>query len=240
MVDTANEVEHEQIACMGHQFICQLCEERNDMPGALVEMRALLTRRHGIHLESLASRAQAVTWQVEMRANEDKLRDLRKARDALHLLAMSDPLTGLANRRMLESALEGLVNGDHASVQPLCVAFVDVDHFKLVNDKYSHETGDSVLRELAKVLRKHVRETDVAGRWAGDEFVVLLPRTSHVQASRLAERVAEAFGALEFPGAASGLQVTASIGVVEMVPGDTSTTLMNRADGSMYAAKRAR
>ncbi len=161
-------------------------------------------------------------------------------------LSLSDSLTGLANRRAFDQALQR----EHARRQrtgtPLSVLLIDVDHFKSVNDRYGHATGDDYLRTVAQVLRKKAaRSTDLAARQGGEEFACLLPDTAAADAQALAERIREAMGRLALPNRPPGAlaadgQLTVSIGVSTLESGRaTAEELLEQADVQLYAAKRA-
>jgi diguanylate cyclase (GGDEF)-like protein len=115
------------------------------------------------------------------------------------------------------------------------VLLLDVDRFKAVNDNYGHNTGDDVLRLLAKVLQQRGRARDLVGRWGGEEFVIVCEDTPLAGAVSLADHLRQRIAAQEFPGVG---QCTASFGVAESTPGDTLVTLIDRADQALYAAKR--
>jgi diguanylate cyclase (GGDEF)-like protein len=118
------------------------------------------------------------------------------------------------------------------------VVLADLDEFKEVNDAHGHAVGDEVLRVVAEVLRETLRESDVAGRWGGEEFLLLLPGADEEGAAQLAERVRVALAARSIPSV-PGLRVTASFGVAEYA-GETNTEqLLEAADGALYRAKRA-
>lgn len=149
-----------------------------------------------------------------------------------------DPLTGVNTRRVLE---ERLVD-EHGRAQryghSFCVAMVDTDHFKDVNDTAGHVTGDQVLRELTGILVRELRATDVLARYGGDEFVVLMPETKLGDAVAVAERMRHKVQARL---KADGGPLTISCGLAEWsgAPGESGTDVLRRADGALYAAKRA-
>jgi diguanylate cyclase (GGDEF)-like protein len=152
--------------------------------------------------------------------------------------ALVDGLTGLANRRAAADALHAEAARAERLETPLSVVLADLDGFKDVNDAHGHAVGDTVLRVFADVLRETLRESDVAGRWGGEEFLLLLPGADEEGAAQLAERVRVALAARDIPGVA-GLRVTASFGVAEYA-GETNTEqLVAAADGALYTAKRA-
>jgi diguanylate cyclase (GGDEF)-like protein len=152
--------------------------------------------------------------------------------------ALVDGLTGLANRRAASDAVHAEVARAQRLETPLAVVLADLDEFKEVNDAHGHAVGDAVLRVFAEVLRETLRESDVAGRWGGEEFLLLLPGADEDGAAQLAERVRVALVARSIPGV-PGLRVTASFGVAEYT-GETNTDqLVAAADGALYRAKDA-
>jgi diguanylate cyclase (GGDEF)-like protein len=152
--------------------------------------------------------------------------------------ALVDGLTGLANRRAATDALHAEAARAERLETPLSLVLADLDEFKEVNDAYGHAVGDAVLRAFADVLRETVRESDVAGRWGGEEFLLLLPGADLEGAVQLAERVRVALAARDIPGA-PGLRVTASFGVAEYAGESNSEQLVVAADGALYRAKRS-
>jgi diguanylate cyclase (GGDEF)-like protein len=152
--------------------------------------------------------------------------------------ARVDGLTGLANRRASSDALQAEAARAERLGTPLSVVLADLDAFKDVNDAHGHAVGDQVLRTFADVLRETLRESDVAGRWGGEEFLLLLPGADEDGAAQLAERVRDGLSARSIPGTA-GLRVTASFGVAERIPDSTTEQLVGAADGALYRAKRA-
>jgi diguanylate cyclase (GGDEF)-like protein len=152
--------------------------------------------------------------------------------------ALVDGLTGLANRRAAADALHGEAARAERLQTPLSVVLADLDGFKDVNDAYGHAVGDEVLRAFADVLRETLRESDVAGRWGGEEFLLLLPGADLGGAMQLAERVRIALAARRIPSAPD-LRVTASFGVAEYSGEYNSEQLVATADSALYEAKRA-
>ncbi len=151
--------------------------------------------------------------------------------------ALVDGLTGLANRRAANEALHAEAARAERLETPLSVVLADLDGFKDVNDLHGHALGDAVLRVFAEVLRETLRESDVAGRWGGEEFLLLLPGADEDGAAQLAERVRVRLAARSIPGL-PGLHVTASFGVAEYVGDTTTEHLVAAADAALYSAKR--
>lgn len=162
----------------------------------------------------------------------------RSARLRMQHLALTDELTGLANRRQILDALEQLL---HSRGQGSCAAMIiDVDLFKSINDQYGHAVGDAVLREIADTMASHVREPVVLGRMGGEEFLVVLPDTLPASALQVAERLREAVASIDATRWFSHRNITISIGVALSRPErDDSSSLLHRADDALYEAKHA-
>jgi diguanylate cyclase (GGDEF)-like protein len=152
--------------------------------------------------------------------------------------ALVDSLTGLANRRNLEDTLRSELARAARFNDVVCVVLADLDDFKQINDRYGHPVGDEVLKEFAQTLRKTVRETDVAARWGGEEFALVLPGTDAAGGARLAER-ARAMLSEQTVRAPDGteLHVTASFGVAAFPQARELDELLAAADLALYAAK---
>jgi diguanylate cyclase (GGDEF)-like protein len=157
---------------------------------------------------------------------------------AVEQLASKDTLTGLANRRSVESRMESLI----ALGRTYCVVMVDLDLFKAVNDKYGHVAGDDLLKQFSQELQKNVRTEDMVGRWGGDEFIVVLNRDLAGAKSQIVRIRDWVFGEYSIQtGTGKGPQkvnVVASIGVAEGLPGKTLKQVVEEADAAMYLDKR--
>jgi diguanylate cyclase (GGDEF)-like protein len=154
--------------------------------------------------------------------------------------ARTDPKTGLLNATAWQREADAEVTRALRSGTPLSLLLVDVDHFKRVNDSHGHLIGDDVLRALASELRQQVRESDVVGRFGGEEFTVLLPRTDGVGACRIAERLRSSAGRLRVAAADAMIRVTVSIGISVLGQhGDDLFELLAAADLALYRAKDA-
>ncbi len=170
----------------------------------------------------------------------DRTRDLVAANARLDMLASTDPLTGLLNRRrfMELAAAEQLRAGRHQ--RPLSLLLIDLDHFKRVNDQHGHRMGDAVLRTAAAILSGAIRGSDLAARFGGEELVLLLPETDLAGAAGMAERLRQAFAATTTSLDGKDVRVTASLGVAAWRgPGESLDALLHRADQALYAAKHA-
>ncbi|MEM1201460.1 MAG: PleD family two-component system response regulator [Pseudomonadota bacterium] len=156
-------------------------------------------------------------------------------------LAVTDPLTGLHNRRYLETHLSGLVEKVGNRGKALTILALDIDHFKSINDNFGHDVGDRVLQEFAHRVQTEVRGLDLVSRTGGEEFIVVLPYTNTDQARLIAERIRESVSKQQFEagGDCEPLDVTVSIGVSALDdPMDQPDDLLKRADLALYDAKR--
>lgn len=176
---------------------------------------------------------QDVTSQV---AYEDELRAagaraLQSAEEA-RIMAETDQLTGVANRRRIYAVLNRALDSAKVSSQPMAVVIFDIDHFKSVNDRFGHQVGDDVIRRVSSDASHHLRGDDLLGRLGGEEFVIVLPAASPDIALLVAERVRQAV-----QNSSSTPPVTISLGVAALTPGDTVETLLHRADQALYVAK---
>jgi len=156
----------------------------------------------------------------------------------LEFLASRDPLTGILNNRSYESRGDALLSLAHRSGEPLSLLYIDIDHFKTINDKYGHHIGDEVLVCMVKGVAKVIRESDVFARTGGEEFCILLPNTGMEGALALAEKVRLAIEGLECEVNQHSLKLTISIGVSFARPEDRALLdLEKRADIALYRAK---
>ncbi len=121
----------------------------------------------------------------------------------------------------------------------MSLVLIDIDHFKRVNDQHGHAAGDAVLRHFAATLQATLRSTDFAGRWGGEEFLVVTPQAGADTAATLVERLRDALAATSFDAAVPGLRITFSAGVAECAPGEDLHLAIERADRALYQAKRS-
>ncbi|AEJ20092.1 response regulator [Gracilinema caldarium] len=154
----------------------------------------------------------------------------------LELMAVTDGLTGLYNHRFIFERLEE----EHAKVsrygRPLSVIMLDIDNFKHVNDTFGHRTGDVVIQSVAHAIMANIRKSDVAGRYGGEEFLILLPETGLSAAKVVAEKIRSTVAQLRFE--TKDLGITISAGVVQAQKDESYETLVNKADTNLYNAKR--
>ena len=172
---------------------------------------------------------------IAIREAAQKNRELKKANEMIETLARTDGLTSLANRRMLEETLPREAARASRLNESLSVIFIDVDHFKSINDQFGHKAGDQVLAQLGSIFKSQLRSYALAARYGGDEFVLLLPGTSKEEAIVIAERIREKIGDLAVPDYPR--QVAVSMGVASFVADETGEELVARADEALYRAK---
>ena len=177
-----------------------------------------------------------VRTQLRRKRYADSLRD--NVQTAIEM-AMIDPLTGLNNRRYLESHLATLLYQAAHRGRPLSLMILDIDHFKAVNDTHGHNAGDEILKSFSSCIRKAARTADLVCRLGGEEFVVVMPDTSLVVATRIAERIRSAIEAESFPLDEQGgtIPVTVSIGLADRGLDANPDALFKRADRALYASK---
>ena len=166
--------------------------------------------------------------------------ELRQSVNNTMALAVTDDMTGLYNRRYFDRHLGVMLGKAQAQERDMAVMILDIDHFKAVNDAHGHDIGDAVLKEFSLRLKRNIRGVDLACRFGGEEFVVLMPDTDFRQAEAVAERVREAVAERGFEvGTSRPLTVTVSVGVtLHESLADTPETLIKRADVALYRAKR--
>jgi diguanylate cyclase (GGDEF)-like protein len=163
---------------------------------------------------------------------------LGRAKHDAELLAASDSLTGAMSRRAIVPLIEKSVKRAARAGIPACVAMIDIDLFKSINDRFGHLAGDQVLRRLVERTRESLRASDVIGRYGGEEFVLLLQGADLQTGARLVERVRRAVSATDWSDIAPGLKVSVSGGIATITPMDTFDGLLERADKALYEAKR--
>ena len=187
-------------------------------------------------VESSHAKKIAINKQVELEAI------IAQANEIQYL----DQLTGLPNRRWMINALQTAVMHSEEFHMPLSISMLDVDHFKKINDTFGHIAGDQVLRQIGEHLRIHirrylhddVRDVDTAGRYGGEEFLILLPNTTIQSALRQARRLCETIRTLRIPIGEQTVSLTVSIGIAELRIGtETWQDLLDRADKALYRAK---
>jgi two-component system cell cycle response regulator len=171
----------------------------------------------------------------------DKWTRLQQAmadKEKLERLANFDSLTGLYNRRAILSKLRELINLANRYKEDFSLIMLDIDHFKSVNDRYGHLTGDEVLEKIAALIRRNIRNTDIVGRYGGEEFIIVLPQTNLSSAWAIAERIRSIIENAEMKDPAGTVfTVTVSQGLSEWERGEDADSLISCADEALYKAK---
>jgi len=178
-----------------------------------------------------------VRTQIRKKRYTERLRD--NAQRSIEM-AITDALTGLYNRRYMETHVGTLVEQALSRSKPLTVLVLDIDYFKSVNDTHGHDAGDDVLREFALRIKKSIRGIDLACRYGGEEFVVVMPETDLAVATMVAERLRRRIASEPFPiqQGARSIEVTISIGIAGLGGTDSPASVLKRADQALYRAKR--
>jgi len=201
--------------------------------GVLAHRRTLALRQTRESLKARESELQALNG-----ALSERLHEIERLQVELREQAIRDPLTGLFNRRYLQSTLQREWARCQREKVPLCVAFLDIDHFKQINDRYGHGAGDQVLIRLAQLLTDSIRREDLACRYGGEEFLLLLPGMGVDEAYERAQGWRQAFAALEIWVNGSRLSLSLSVGVaVAPLHASEPDMLIHQADLALYAAK---
>jgi diguanylate cyclase (GGDEF)-like protein len=182
-----------------------------------------------LHARSILSATNA---RLELLAAINKALEL-EARDLANQ-AHTDPLTGALNRQGLREVLMKRLHVAGHVDEEMAVVFMDLDHFKRINDEYGHDTGDEVLRRFAAVIRGEVRASDKLVRWGGEEFLLLCPETDVAHAVRMLDKLRAALTHEDWP---HGLRVTSSFGLTSLKPDEDIGAAIKRADGALYLAK---
>lgn len=164
---------------------------------------------------------------------------IKRYQERIEAMALTDKLTGLANRQALDMMVLRDMAEHRRTDMGLAILLLDLDSFKNINDKYGHLAGDAVLRQVGSVIRSQLRDSDLLGRWGGEEFLLTLKRTDLQAATTVAEKIREAIEQTRVPYGSETLSVTVSIGIALLRADDTQDSLLNRADHALYAAKRA-
>jgi two-component system cell cycle response regulator len=180
---------------------------------------------------------------ARVRTQIRKKRYTERLRDNVQMsieMAITDALTGLYNRRYMETHVGTLVEQAATRGKPLTVLVLDIDYFKSINDGHGHDAGDDVLREFALRIRKSIRGIDLACRYGGEEFVVVMPETDLAVATMVAERLRRRIASEPFAiqKGVRSVEVTISIGIAALGSGDNAASVLKRADQALYRAKR--
>jgi diguanylate cyclase len=189
--------------------------------------------------DSLSARDQLRDMQERVDASEVELAKLHQQLDRISAQARHDPLTGALNRKGLDEAMEREVSNVRRKGLPLCMGMLDIDNFKLLNDRLGHASGDSALTHLANVAREVMRPQDSLARYGGEEFVLLLPDTALDQGIEAMTRLQRELTKRFFMAGTEKILITFSAGVAQLGEEENGNEAIRRADQAMYLAKRA-
>jgi diguanylate cyclase (GGDEF)-like protein len=227
--------------CLNH---CPLTAVMED--GKECEVEVFLHHADGhrlpvvIRAAALRDETGRIIGAIETFSNNSNVMNTRRELREWHQVAMTDPLTGVGNRRYLEGRLSATIAEFQNNESLAGLLSIDVDHFKAFNDTYGHNTGDQVLRMIAQTMRYALRATDTIGRWGGEEFIVILHNMQNENDLRAAaEKVCALVQQSRLDVKDQGLTVTVSIGGTLLCAGDTPESLVGRADELMYQSKQA-
>lgn len=213
--------------------------------GALLQGDGLQNVRKVIETlvaESQKARDSNDRLKSRLAESAQEIHELRADLKDMQEVALTDALTGLANRQKFDMALRDMVMAAMEEGDPLCLALLDIDHFKSFNDTYGHQTGDRVLKLVAEMLSSNIKGRDIAARYGGEEMALILPATELADAVTLCEQIRETIASRVLRNKQTGNdlgRITISIGVAEFDPGETLDNLLGRADSCLYGAKEA-
>jgi diguanylate cyclase len=197
-------------------------------------------------IESLVQTTSAIkrdnqALEARLKSSKQEISQLQQNLETVRNESLTDPLTTLANRKYFEEALARTLAEAAELTEPMSLMLTDIDHFKTFNDTFGHLTGDQVLRLVAITVKQNVKGQDIAARYGGEEFAIVLPRTALREATTVADQIRRAVMGKELMKRSTGEhlgRVTISVGVATHHRGDTNQSLIERADRSLYAAKR--
>ncbi len=174
---------------------------------------------------------------ADITALKNNEKSLRQAHEAALKASQTDQLTGLPNRRHILGLLDEALAANEATGSGLCIAVIDIDHFKAINDAHGHEAGDAVLEHFARSCRARVRVQDQLGRTGGEEFLLLLPEVGLDHAARIIDRIRDGFPPAVLEHSGLELPCTFSAGLTKALPDDDRSSVLRRADRALYTAK---
>ncbi len=196
----------------------------------------------GLHAATLAMEARTKNLEEELQRSSHEVSELKTKLDDVRKESLTDPLTGVANRKAFDLELASAVAQSTETGEPVSLLMCDIDHFKVFNDSWGHQTGDQVLRLVANCLSENVKGRDTAARYGGEEFVVILRNTELAHAITLADQIRANVEGKKLVKKSTGDilgRMTISIGVAQFKPRDQPADVVQRADSCLYAAKHA-
>lgn len=206
-------------------------ENWDDMEGVIKD---ILDDTHKMikHNESLENKLDQSTQVIE---------ELNENLETVRREAMTDGLTGLANRKLFDQKINEVIEDSNQTLAPFCLLMIDIDHFKEFNDNFGHQVGDQVLKLVAKTITDNIKGRDLACRYGGEEFAVILPETPLSASVTVANLLRKSVASKEIVNRVTNDsmgRITMSVGAAESVVGETIEELIERADAAMYTAKQ--
>ncbi len=233
MTETTDDYHHK---IEGHQRKLSTIKGIDELNGVL---KSVLEDTRSIGLTVQRTREEFTDSQTRINEAEQKIQELTSVLEYINEVACEDYLTGTLNRRGMEEALEREFSRADRHHTELSIAMMDIDHFKQLNDKLGHSTGDEALAHFASVIKDAKRTTDVLARYGGEEFIIILPNTIQADAIKVIERVQRKLTKQFFMHSDQHIVITFSAGVAERIEGETPEEIIPRADAALYAAKNS-
>ena len=217
----------------------RLIEQAKSITEISPVLKDVMLATHNIAQESKASRDELIAMRLRANQTQEEISKLHQELDLISAQVRHDPLTGALNRQGLEEALNKEISNVDRKDIPLCIALLDIDDFKKINDLNGHLVGDAALAHLAAITRECLRPHDSLARYGGEEFVVLLPDTVIDDGIEVLVRLQRELSKRFFLASTEKILITFSAGIVQFVTGETAVDAIKRADKAMYLAKRA-
>lgn len=220
-------------------YSASLVKARDEMPDDLKPEKVRLVINY-LLIENENMRTKTAELQTTLEASQRQIEKLKSNLAAAQEQVLVDPMTSLRNRRGFDLAIAAEAATARKSAKPMSLIMADIDHFKVINDRYGHQTGDEVIKWVAKQLTVNIKGRDTVARYGGEEFAIILPQTPLDSATNLAGQIRAQLESQLWkkPGASNMmLRVTASFGVAEIADGESTSALIQRADAKLYESK---
>lgn len=247
--ETGRRIEDQMDLILG--LLGEVSEDADDFEESLKEGLGTIAQTNGLEgitaavqhlvLETQKMQASNKELKAKLENSSNEVEVLRRNLEDVQREAMTDALTGIANRKMFDAALRHATVEATETREPLCLALIDIDHFKHFNDSYGHQTGDQVLKLVARIMKENVKGRDIAARYGGEEFGIILPRTTLQDAKTVCEQIRLAVSSKRIRNRQTGEEmgnITLSLGIAIHIPSEPLAELIHRADESLYFAKR--
>ena len=219
-----------------------LSKASGELGVAKMNEASIKTLIDGVVGATRAMEARSKTLELQLKTSSREVNELRDRLESVRKESLTDQLTGISNRKAFDAELRDSVQRAIETGEALSLVMCDIDHFKIFNDTWGHQTGDQVLRLVANCLSENVKGRDTAARYGGEEFVVILPQTELIGAVNLANQIRSKVESKKLVKKSTGDilgVITISAGVTQFDPGESADEFVRRADVCLYAAKRA-